>query len=144
MRKVEPHTSIFVQDQGNLTLVSFTTVLPFASREGYASTEVEQKVVNLSPSLARGWAHWSYEKESSEHLVCISSLYTSLNKTRWLKTTLFSQQWCTGSHPSHSVSPLPQHTDLALHKQVWGERRVNSTCKWTKALRNLFNTFTQR
>lgn len=54
MRKVEPYTLIFVQDQSNLTFVLFTTVLPLASLEGYTSTEVEQKVVNLSPSLARG------------------------------------------------------------------------------------------
>lgn len=75
MREVEPYTLIFVQDQNNLTFVLFTTVLPLVSLEGYSSTEVEQKVVNLSPSLVRGWTHQSHEKESSEQFAGIFSLY---------------------------------------------------------------------
>jgi len=53
MRKAEPYTLIFVQDQSNLTLVLFTTVFPFASLEDFANAETEQKMVNLSPALAR-------------------------------------------------------------------------------------------
>lgn len=76
MRKAEPSTLIFAQDQSNLTFVLFTMVLPPASLEGYTySMEVEQKVGNPSPSLARAWTHQSHEKDGSEQFASISSLY---------------------------------------------------------------------
>lgn len=121
MRKVEPSTLIFAQDQSNLTFVLFTMALPPASLEGYTySKEAEQKVV--IPWSGKRMNTQSHEKESSEQFAGISSLYFIERDTVTYSMHTAHSSGAQVLTPSHF--PISNPTARTLHlasKQLWRE-----------------------